>query len=242
MKERKWSLETQEYKTFLSLPAGEAYPPSCKERISAYILVFIPWAVIYEAFIYLGIPVDAIPTNLPFEGHLPVWEFTEVFYAFTFLFALLVPLIIKTKEELRRFITDLWFATTISGIIYLTFPFIVSQRGFIPHTFPGHLIMFERSLDGETCALPSFHVIWAFIAARYYTSGIKRYKWIWYFLAVLISVSCITTGNHSISDVIAGFLVYSSLSFTSGIYGTLSGCCQNGLLTAGMNGDWALSE
>ena len=35
-----------------------------------------------------------------------------------------------------------------------------------------------------------------------------RFKWIWYVLAVLISVSCITTGSHSLLDVIAGFCMF----------------------------------
>jgi protein-S-isoprenylcysteine O-methyltransferase Ste14/membrane-associated phospholipid phosphatase len=199
---------SQDYKVFLSLPGAENVSPSYKERISAYFLVFIPWILIYEAFIYLGIPKDAIITNLPFEEHLPLWEFSEFFYLMPYLFALLIPLVIRTKVQLRSFITDLWFATFVVGLVYLVLPFIVKQRVFIPHSLPGNIIMFERSLDGETCALPSFHVIWAFIFARYFTGSMKSFVWLWYILAVLISVSCITTGNHSIPDVIAGFCTY----------------------------------
>ncbi|MCX6254900.1 MAG: prolipoprotein diacylglyceryl transferase, partial [Bacteroidia bacterium] len=178
------------------------------ERISSYFLVFIPWLLVYEAFVFIGTPKDAICTNLPFEEHWPIWEFSEFFYLFTYLFALLIPLIIKTKEQLKCFIIDLWFATIIVGIIYLVIPFIVRQRVFIPHSYFGHLMLLERSLDGETAALPSFHVIWAFLAARYFSRSIMRFKWIWYILAVLISVSCITTGNHSLLDVIAGFCMF----------------------------------
>lgn len=198
----------QDYKTFLSLPADEELPVSFKERISAYLLVFIPWLIVYEAFIYAGIPEDAIPTSLPFEENWPVWEFSEIFYSFTYLFALLIPLVIKTKVQLRSFITDLWFAIIIVGIIYLVFPFIVKQRDFTPQTFLGDIIQFERVKDGETCALPSFHVIWAFIAAMYFSRSFMNLNWIWYTLAILISVSCLTTGNHSVPDVIAGFCIF----------------------------------
>jgi hypothetical protein len=198
----------QDYKSFLSLPDAENAIPSGKERITAYFLVFVPWVVIYETFIYLGIPKDAIITNLSFEEHLPVWEFSEVIYLMTYVFALMIPLVIKKKVNLRCFITDMWFAIVVAGLIYLVFPFIVKQRIFVPHSFTGNLLLFERSMDGETGALPSFHVIWAFIAARYFTISTKRFIWIWYILAVLISVSCITTGNHSLPDVIAGFCMY----------------------------------
>jgi len=198
----------QDYKTFLSLPIASSISPLFIERISSYFLVFVPWLLVYEAFIFIGASKDAISTNLSFEESWPIWEFSAVFYLFTYLFALLVPLIIKTKEQLKCFITDLWFATIIVGIIYFVFPFIVNQRAFIPHSFFGQLLLFDRSLDGETAALPSFHVIWAFLAARYFSRSIIRFNWIWYILAFLISVSCITTGSHSLLDVIAGFCVF----------------------------------
>lgn len=198
----------QNYKPFLSLPTASDISPSFIERISSYFLVFVPWSIIYETFIYLGTPGDAISTNLSFEEHLPIWEFSEVFYSFTYLFALSVPLVIKTRTQLKCFITDMWFSTIIVGIIYLVFPLIVRQRDFIPHSFFGQLILLERSLDGETAALPSFHVIWAFMSATYFSRSIIRFKWIWYAMAVLISVSCITTGSHSLPDVAAGFCMF----------------------------------
>ena len=203
----------QDYKPFLSLPVVSDTSPLLNERISSYFLVFIPWLLVYEAFIFAGVSKDAICTNLPFEKHLPTWEFSEAIYSFTYMFALLVPLIIKTREQLRSFITDVWFAIIIVGIIYLVFPFFVNQRDFIPHSFFGKLILFERSMDGETGALPSFHVIWAFLSARYFSKNLMRFKWIWYCLAVLISLSCITTGSHSVPDVIAGFCIFIIIVF-----------------------------
>jgi Prolipoprotein diacylglyceryltransferase len=198
----------QDYKPLFSLPPDSDTSPSFAERASSCILVFVPWLIVYEAFIYIGVSKDAISTNLPFEKNLPVWEFSEFFYSLTYLFVISLPLVIKTRKQLRSFITDLWFATIIVGIIYLVFPLEVKQRDFIPHTFFGRLILFERSLDGEACALPSFHVIWAFIAATYFSRSFIRFKWIWYVLAVLISVSCITTSSHSFLDVAAGFCMF----------------------------------
>ncbi|MGD0340920.1 MAG: prolipoprotein diacylglyceryl transferase family protein, partial [Bacteroidales bacterium] len=198
----------QDYEPFLSLPAASDALPSFTDRLSSYFIVFMPWLIVYEAFIFIGAPKDAITTNLAFEKHLPVWEFSEVIYSFTYIFALSIPLVIKTRKQLRSFITDIWFAIIIVGIIYLTFPMVVKQKDFIPHSFFGRLIMLERSMDGEVCALPSFHIIWAFVAATYFSRSFVRFKWIWYLLAVLISVSCITTSAHSILDVISGFLMF----------------------------------
>jgi protein-S-isoprenylcysteine O-methyltransferase Ste14 len=199
---------TQDYKPFLSLPDASDTSPSFSDRLASYFLVFLPWLIIYEVFIFIGAPKNAIITNLPFEKNLPVWEFTEVFYAFTYLFVLSVPLVLISRRQLRSFITDLWFATIIVGIFYLAFPMVVKQRDFIPHSLPGRLILYERSVDGVSGALPSCHVIWVFVAAVYFSRSFARFKWIWYLLAVLISVSCITTSAHSLLDVAAGFCIF----------------------------------
>ena len=212
---------SQDYKPFLSLPSDSTVSPSVIERISSYILVFIPWSVIYEMFIYIGAPANAITTNLPFEKDLPIWEFSEVFYSFTYLFVLSVPLVIKTRKQLRCFISDIWFATIIVGIIYFLFPFVVRQKDFIPHSFLGQLILVERSFDGETAALPSFHVIWAFISATYFSRSFVRFHILWYALAVMISVSCITTSSHSIPDVVAGFIIYLIIIYRQQIWNYL---------------------
>jgi membrane-associated phospholipid phosphatase len=193
---------------FLSLPFASDTSPSFRERISTCLLTFIPWLIVYETFIFIGAPKEAIATNLPFDEHLPIWEFSEVFYVSAFLFSILVPFVIKTRRQLRCFITDVWFTIIFVGIIYTAFPLIVKQRAFIPQTFLGRLILFERSIDGESGALPSCHVIWAFLSAAYFTKSFPRLKWIWYAFAVLISVSCLTTGAHSILDVVAGFCTF----------------------------------
>ncbi len=197
----------QEYRSFFSLPPSDDQLPSFSERISALLLAFVPWGMVYEAFIYAGVPKGAIATNLPFEMDLSIWEFSAAFYLFTYLFVVMVPLVIGTRGQLRSFIGDAWLATIVCGIIYFVFPFFVEQREVIPGSFFGNLILLDRSFDGEAGALPSFHVIWAFIAARYFSLSIRNSEWLWYPVAVLISVSCITTGNHSVADVVAGFVI-----------------------------------
>ena len=198
----------QNYQPFLSLPIPSDISPSFIERISSSFLVFVPWLIVYETFIFIGAPGNAISTNLPFEKSLPVWEFSEVFYLFAYLFSLLIPFVIKTRKKLRSFITDLWFAIIIVGIIYLVFPLVVKQKDFLPQSFLGRLILLERSVDGESAALPSFHVIWAFMSATYFSRSFVRFQWLWYILAVLISVSCMTTSCHSFLDVVAGFFMF----------------------------------
>jgi protein-S-isoprenylcysteine O-methyltransferase Ste14 len=199
---------TFSYKTFLTLPPADDQKPSACEKFAACILVFIPWGLTYQAFIVAGFPRDAISTNLPFEKNIPVWEFMEYVYSLAYILTFTIPIVIRKRKYLRAFITDLWLATIITGIIYFAFPFVVTQRVFEPQTLGGKLLLQERALDAPTCALPSCHVIWVFIAAWYFTATFKKTGILWYSLAILITLSCIMTGNHSIPDIIAGFLVF----------------------------------
>ena len=198
----------QYYKPFLSLPDSTDQTAKLKDKMAAFILVYLPWLLIYEAFIFIGIPKDAIYSNFPIESQLPVIEVSTIFYVATYLYAILAPFVINSKKVLRQFEIDVWFATGISAILFFTVPFVVKQPQFTPHSILGNILLFDRANDGISAAFPAFHVIWAFVAAHYFSISIKRFRWLWYGLAVLISVSCITTGNHSIIDVAAGIIVF----------------------------------
>ncbi len=188
----------------LPIPASTAESPSWRERVAVFLLVFVPYAGVYEYFILQGTPDRAVYTNLPFEATWPVWEWTQIMYDLAYPFVLLIPFVLKTKQALRRLLLDSTFGTALVGFLYLVFPFAVHQRDFAPQTWAGELLLLERSMDGETCALPSFHVIWALIASQYFSISFPKWRWMWYALAVLISLSCLSTGNHSVLDVLAG--------------------------------------
>lgn len=198
----------QNYIPILSLPNKTEQELTIKDRGVAYIIAYLPWLLMYETFIFIGVPNDAIYSNLPFENQFYILEFTAFFYVLTYLYAFLVPLILNSKKTLREFEIDIWVATIISAICYFTIPFAVNQQDFIPETFLGNLLLFDRSLDAESASFPAFHVIWALIASRYFAIRFNKLKWLWYSIGILISLSCITTGNHSLLDILAGVIVY----------------------------------
>jgi hypothetical protein len=193
---------------FFSLPLGSDETPSTKDRLIAFAFAYIPFRVVYQSFIFAGTPKDALCTNFLFENQWPVLEYTTVVYDLLYPIAILIPFVINSKKGLNNFVTDVLFVTAVSGLIFFVFPLYVHQRSFIPKTFLGDFLLFDRAHDGEAGALPSFHVIWAFLAARYFTIRNDKLKWLWYLIAILISASCITTANHSILDVIAGVAVF----------------------------------
>lgn len=190
------------------LPREGAEPPSLTVRIRIYLVILLPWLVVFEMFGALGKPPDWIGTYLPFETHWPVIQQTELFYASTYVVVLLVPLLAHSGSALRRFAQRGLVAMALIFPLYLLLPFFVPPRPFNPTTALGHLLLWERTPYSGTAAFPSFHVVWALIAASALAEGSRWKKYLWWTWAILVAASCITTGMHSIADVVAGVAAY----------------------------------
>jgi len=78
------------------------------------------------------------------------------------------------------------------------------------------MMLIERRLDRNngTAAFPSFHVVWAFLGAAVFASRQqlsprgRRLAGAWWIWAALVAMSCVMTGMHSLTDVLAGFAVF----------------------------------
>jgi len=196
------------HKPLFSLPPDSLDPPTRWDRASIYLLVLIPWSVAFEAIYRLGVPADAVVAHLPFENDWPVLEWTEAIYGSIYLFVLATPLILRTRRDLRRLAEMGLISTAVVTLIYLTVPVIAPPRPFEPQTILGHALMFERSMSHTVAAFPAFHVIWSFIAAQAWATRSRAWGvvgWVW---AILITVSCITTGMHALADVLAATVVF----------------------------------
>jgi protein-S-isoprenylcysteine O-methyltransferase Ste14 len=196
------------HRPLISLPPDGPNPPSGWNRASIYILVLIPWSVAFEAVYRLGVPADAVVAYLPFENDWPVLEWTEAVYGSIYLFVLAAPLIVPTQRALRRLAMLGLISTAVVTLIYLTVPLIAPPRPFEPQTFLGHALMFERAMSNTVAAFPAFHVIWSFIAADAWASRSRGWAiagWAW---AILIAISCITTGMHALADIAAATVVF----------------------------------
>jgi prolipoprotein diacylglyceryltransferase/protein-S-isoprenylcysteine O-methyltransferase Ste14 len=186
------------------LPEESDHSPSGRDWLAAYLYVFVPWLALYEGVIALGLPRDAIAAQFAFERRLPVIEWSEVFYFSAYVVTALAPLFAKTRHDLRRFMVRALLAMSVAFLLYAILPLAAPPRPFTPQTALGRLLSWERMFDNAAGAFPSFHVIWAMLAAGVYASRWPRLAWIWHAWAVLVSVSCVTTGQHPIADVIGG--------------------------------------
>jgi protein-S-isoprenylcysteine O-methyltransferase Ste14 len=205
------------------LPPDRAMNAQFRDRLRCYLFVLLPWLILYEAVITFGVPRDAVSSFLPFENRFSVVEWTEAIYASTYAWVLLVPLVAQTQRRLREFCLAGCVSMAIVFPLFLAFPLIAPPRSFVPHTELGRLLVWERGLDSSAAAFPSFHVIWAFLAARVYEERWPSLRWLWRSWAVLISAACITTGMHSIVDVVGGIVVAAVGIHAQGVWNAIRG-------------------
>jgi len=189
------------------LPADEPSAPSAGERAAGYLLVLLPWLALYEAVLVLGTPPDAISAQLAFEVHWPVWSWTELPYASTYPAVIAVPLLARTRRDLRHFMLRGLLAMLVAFPLYLALPLISPPRPFAADGVLGMLLGIERTLDGAGASFPAFHVIWAWLAAdalcaRWPRAALGIRAW-----ALLVAVSCVTTGMHALLDVLGALVV-----------------------------------
>jgi hypothetical protein len=190
------------------LPGDRPEAPSLLERLHVYLVVLLPWLVVYELTGALGRTAGAVSTYMPFENRIPVLEETEILYASTYLVVLFAPLLMGSGHALRRFALRGLIAMALIFPLYLLLPVFVPPRHFHAASLIGQLLLWERTPYSGIAAFPSFHVVWSFIAASALGEGGRSRRFAWWTWAVLVAVSCVTTGMHSIADILAGAVAY----------------------------------
>ena len=178
----------------------------CRLRVS--IAVLLPWLAGYGMIWLLGRPGNAVATYMPFEQKIPVFEWTELLYGSTYLVVVLTPFLLRTRDELRQFAVRGLTAMSLIFPLYLLLPIFVPPRSFQPVTAIGNLLLWERTQYSGAGAFPSFHIVWALIATSILGRGRLWKQFFWWTWTALVAVSCITTGMHSVVDVLAGIAAF----------------------------------
>jgi len=189
------------------LPPDDDARPTVLERVRCYLTVLLPWFFLYEAVIALGMPVEAKSAFLPFESRFPVWPWTVIFYASVYPVVLLVPLLVPTRHQLRWFAARALLSMILVFPLYLAVPLIAPPRPTDSSGTMGALWNYARVHDSVAATFPSYHVIWAVLAAMALGIRSRRLRWLGWIWALLVSLSCLTTGMHALADVIAALLV-----------------------------------
>ena len=191
-------------RAWLSSPEDAARAPTVAERISAMLVTVGPFCVLYELVTVLGAPPDATETYLSFERGWPVVLASYPFYASTYVASLLSAWAPRSSAELRRYVLRAWVSLALVIPMFFFLPFIVPPRPFESVTVLGRALLFERAADSPGGALPSYHVVWAFLAASTLARRWPKMRAVCTLWAVAVATSCVLTGMHSVADVAAG--------------------------------------
>jgi protein-S-isoprenylcysteine O-methyltransferase Ste14 len=191
----------------LRVPQDDARAPTWGERLGAYALVLVPWAVLYEAVAFLGPPPDAIDGTLAVDRALGVVPGAEALYASAYVVVLAVPLVVTRARDLRAFMIRGLLSMALVFPLYFAIPLVAPPRSFEAHTLLGRMLLEERALDTPSAAFPSFHVVWALLAAEALGARGSKVRamaraWAW-----AVAASCALTGMHTVIDVAGGGLV-----------------------------------
>ncbi len=200
------------------LPADEAAPPSGRERMAGYVFVLLPWLALYEMTVMLGVPRDAVAAYLWFEHRWPVVEAGEALYASVYMVAALAPWLARTRHDLRVFMVRGWLSMALIFPLYLTVPLVAPPRAFTADGWLGALLEWERGIDSPAAAFPSYHVVWALIAAGVFAARTPSLAWLWRAWAALVAASCVLTGMHAIADVVAALAVFWALANAEAVW------------------------
>ena len=186
------------------IPPAGALAPTRMERLSCYLFVLVPWLILYEAVLAIGMPPDAISGVSAPELRLPVLEWWQIVYASTYFLTVLAPVFAKTRSDLRSYSLRGLGTMLVAYPLYLAIPLISPKRPFTPHSIPGRLLFWERTLDSPVAAFPSFHVIWSILAAEVFARRWPKFRGLFYGWAILVAISCVATSQHSLLDVLGG--------------------------------------
>lgn len=223
--EQHFSESIQTHQPLFSLPANTTQMLSSSQKWGILLVVFGGWLLIYECFIYFGIPKDAFFSEIVLDSHIPLIESSVIFYNLLYPMVIILPFILKTHQQGRSFVLDSLVGMAIIFYCYLTIPAVLNYQAVSSDNFFAKWIMWGRAVDGETGALPSFHVFWALICYHYYKLQFSAWKLPLAVLAFLIIVSCLTTKNHTLLDVVTGVFAYLLTIYRQPIYlSLLKGC------------------
>ena len=182
------------------LPADEESSPSVSERLRFIPYVMIPWLLLYAVTAKLA--SHGTSFGMPFEDRLPIISWTAPIYQSIYVVIALAPWWVRTRRDLRRLMISSWLSMAVVFPFYWLVPSSAPRRALLGHGWITLVLGAERTAFPPIAAFPSFHVLWAIFLGR-----ACRSRWIGWTYAAMIAVSCITTGQHYIADVVCSVMI-----------------------------------
>lgn len=196
--------EAHHHVTLLGLPPTGQDHASVSRRLSAAVIAFGPWTLLYVMLSMVPVPVDAFDLRLDWEKAIALQGWAAWPYSAAYPIAIAGPLVLSATGHLRRFVISAWFVTLLGFATMLLLPGraeLLPVRGSESEVF---LMLANRSFDANWLALPSFHVAWVVLAAYCFVVFRPGLRPLAMLGVGLVGLSCVLTGSHAVVDVAAG--------------------------------------
>ena len=191
---------------------------SAARRVAATAVALLPWACLYVLLAQMPAPADAWSLRMPWElegyHYLTQAEWAVhgmhvavSVYSATYLLAVVAPLCLPTMQALRRYTISAWLATAAGFACMLLWP---ARAELLPGAHTGlaaGLMQMNRAWDADWLACPSFHMVWATLAALCLQMRFARWSGLWWALVVATGLSCVLVGAHAVLDIPAGVML-----------------------------------
>jgi membrane-associated phospholipid phosphatase len=196
--------------------SSPAYPVEKPERnesaltLNKRLLLFFLACCIQMVYIPTSNRVTGgVEPKLPIDT-FPVWSVWVLPYVMCYIlwFAGMAWVIFKTKDwQFRSVVAACMLTFSLGALTFIFFPTYVK-----PVTFQGRdvftlLLRIFHEQAGRYAAFPSGHVYITTLLALFFSRWYPRFKFLWLFALIIVSLSTLFTGQHYILDVIGGYLV-----------------------------------
>lgn len=186
--------------------SGAPRPLSLRKRL---LFVALIWAV---QLLYLPTSEwmsGGIEPKLPIDV-FPIWPVWIVPYLLCYVlwFAGFAWATFKMDDRMfRSFVMAFLVTCSVSVTIFLMFPTYVRPAVLVGSDIFTSLLRLLHEGAGRYDALPSGHIYISTLLVFFYSLWYPRYKPVWIFMLVIVSLSTLFTAQHYILDILAGLLV-----------------------------------
>lgn len=157
--------------------------------------------------LYLYVPLNRQTVLRSFktriDHHFPVLPFSVWVYAIYYILIPITAIILWNTPNIKPFLLTQIIGSTIAVLIWRYFPNGVNRLHIIsPQGISQKLLQYIYSHDGDSNGLPSGHVTHSIIACFYLAQTFPNFTTQFSLLAILVSISTITTKQHYIADYV----------------------------------------
>ncbi len=163
-------------------------------------LIYLPTSEWLSGGIEPKLPIDIFPI-------WPVWVVPYVL-CYPLWFAGFAWAAFKMSDRMfRAFAVAFLVTCSVSIAIFFIFPTYVPSAVLHGSDIFTSLLRFFHEGTGRYNALPSGHIYITALLAFFYSLWYPRYKPLWWFILVIVSLSTLFTAQHYILDIVGGLIV-----------------------------------